>query len=78
MYLRDLVGSSTRPIRELKGFELVELKAGESKTITFTIDRKMIEYYSANRKWEAEPGDFKVFIGGDSQATLAADFEFKN
>ncbi len=78
MYLRDLVGSSTRPVRELKGFELVELKSGEAKTITFTIDSKTIEYYTANRKWEAEPGDFKVFIGGNSEATLAADFEFKN
>lgn len=78
MYLRDLVGSSTRPVRELKGFELVELKAGETKTITFTIDSKTIEYYTANRKWEAEPGEFKVFIGGNSDATLAAEFEFKN
>lgn len=78
MYLRDLVGSATRPVRELKGFEMVELNPGEVKTITFTIDRKTIEYYTANHKWEAEPGDFKVFVGGSSEATLNADFEFKN
>lgn len=78
MYLRDLVGSTTRPVRELKGFEMVELNPGEVKTITFTIDRKTIEYYTANHKWEAEPGDFKVFVGGSSEATLNADFEFKN
>lgn len=78
MYLKDLIGSVTRPVRELKGFEMVALKANEMKTVTFTIDRKLIEFYTANNKWEAEPGDFKVFIGGSSDATLEADFEYKN
>jgi beta-glucosidase len=78
LYIRDLVGSSTRPVRELKGFELVELQPNESKTVTFKIDEKTIEYYTASHKWEAEPGDFKVFVGGSSDATLEADFQYTN
>jgi beta-glucosidase len=77
MYLKDLIGSVTRPIKELKGFEMVSLKANETKTVTFTIDSKLIEFYTANNKWEAEPGDFKVFIGGSSDAKLEGSFEFK-
>ncbi|MBF0695464.1 MAG: beta-glucosidase BglX [Flavobacterium sp.] len=75
MYIRDLVGSSTRPVRELKGFELVGLKPGESKTISFKINSKLLEYYTARNKWEAETGDFQVFIGGSSRANLVANFE---
>jgi len=78
LYIRDLIGSSTRPVRELKGFELVELQPNESKIVTFTIDEKTIEYYTANKKWEAEPGDFKVFVGGSSDATLEIPFEYTN
>ena len=76
LYIRDLVGSFARPVKELKGFEMVELKPFESKTITFIINQKTIEFYTANSKWEAEPGDFKVFVGGNSEATLEADFQY--
>lgn len=76
LYIRDLVASVTRPVRELKGFELVELKAGETKRISFTIDEKTIQFYTANEKWEAEPGKFKIFIGGSSYTTLETDFKF--
>lgn len=78
MYLKDILGSVTRPTRELKGFEMVSLQPNETKTVTFTIDSKLIEFYTANNRWEAEPGDFKVFIGGSSDAALGADFEYKN
>lgn len=78
MYIRDLVGSATRPVRELKGFELIELNPGETKTVLFDIDRKLLEYYTANNKWETEPGDFKVFIGGDSNAALEGNFQYIN
>ncbi|HEY0046231.1 MAG TPA: beta-glucosidase BglX [Flavobacterium sp.] len=74
LYIRDIVGSSTRPILELKGFEMVELAAGQMKTVEFRIDRKLLEYYTANNKWEAEPGDFKVYVGGSSDATMEAGF----
>jgi len=76
LYLRDLFASVTRPVKELKGFELTEIKAGQTKTITFTIDEKAIEFYSANNKWEAEPGDFKVYVGGSSYTSLEAGFNY--
>lgn len=73
-YIRDLVGSFARPIIELKGFEMVELKPFEKKTITFLINEKVIEFYTVNSIWEAESGEFKVFVGGNSEATIEADF----
>ncbi len=76
LYIRDLIGSTTRPVKELKGFELVELQANESKKVTFTIDEKTIEYFTANRKWETEAGDFKVFVGGSSATVLEGSFQF--
>ncbi|MCO6148871.1 beta-glucosidase BglX [Flavobacterium sp. NRK1] len=76
LYIRDLIGSVTRPVKELKGFELTEIKAGEVKTVTFTIDEKTIEFYTANKKWETEAGDFKVFVGGSSITKLEAPFSY--
>lgn len=78
LYLRDLVASVTRPVKELKGFELTEIKAGQTKTLTFEIDEKTIAFYTANKKWEAEPGDFKVFVGGSSVTSLEAEFNYTN
>ena len=78
LYIRDLVASSTRPVRELKGFEMVELQPNESKEVTFTINEKKLEFFTANSKWETEPGDFKVFIGGSSITTLESSFQFIN
>jgi beta-glucosidase len=65
LYIRDLIGSVTRPVKELKGFEMIELKQTKQRK-TFSIDNKTIEFYTANNKWEAEPGDFNVFVGGSS------------
>jgi beta-glucosidase len=78
LYIRDLIGSVTRPVKELKGFEMIELKANETKEVTFSIDNKTIEFYTANSKWEAEPGDFNVFVGGSSAKTLQMDFQYSN
>jgi beta-glucosidase len=78
LYLQDLFASVTRPVRELKAFELTDIKAGQSKTISFTIDPKTIEFYTANRKWEAETGDFKVYVGGSSVTKLEASFNYTN
>ena len=75
-YIRDIIGSYTRPIKELKGFEIVELKPSETKTITFIINEKTIEFYTVNSLWEAEPGEFKVFVGGNSEAAIEADFQY--
>ena len=74
LYIRDLVGSLVRPIKELKGFEKVKLKPGESKTITFTLNAKTLQFYTAHKKWEVEPGEFNVWIGGDSNASLMKSF----
>ncbi len=76
LYIRDLYASSTRPVKELKGFEMIELQSNQSRVVKFTIDEKTIEFYTANNKWEAETGDFKVSIGTNSQETLEAIFMF--
>ncbi|PKB15514.1 beta-glucosidase BglX [Flavobacterium sp. 5] len=76
LYIRDLIASITRPVLELKGFEMIELKPNETKRVTFEINEKTIEFFTANRKWEAETGDFKVFIGGNSVETLKGEFQF--
>ncbi len=78
LYIRDLVGSFTRPVKELKGFELINLKPYEKKIVQFKIDAKMLAYYTANEIWEAESGAFKVFVGGSSDKTLEADFLYNN
>lgn len=75
MYIRDHFASRTRPVRELKGFQLVPLSPGESKEITFTIDITDLAFYSANNIWEAEPGNFTLWIGTNSQTTNSANFK---
>ena len=77
LYIRDLVGSVTRPVRQLKGFERVTLKPGQSKEVTFTIDKEMLSFYRQDMTWGPEPGDFKVFIGGASDKTKEASFRYE-
>lgn len=77
LYIRDMAGSVTRPVKELKGFEMVELKPGESKQVNFTIDTNTIQFYTANEKWEAEPGEFRVFIGGSSDTSMEGSFSYQ-
>ena len=74
LYIRDLVGSVTRPVRELKGFELVPLKAGETKEIKFTLNKETLGFYNNNGDYIVEPGDFKIFVGGNSMAPLEVGF----
>lgn len=78
LYIRDLVGSVSRPVRELKGFQKVWLKKGEKKTITFTIGANDLKFYDNDLKFVSEPGDFEVFVGGDSNANLQGKFELVN
>lgn len=78
LYIRDLFASVTRPIKELKGFEMIELQPNETKKVHFTINKKTIEFFTANSKWEAENGDFKLFVGGNSVKTLETDFQYVN
>ena len=77
LYIRDLVGSITRPVRELKGFEKIFLKAGESKTVSFKITRDLLRFYDYNLNYIAEPGDFDIMIGGSSQAVKTAKLTLK-
>jgi len=76
-YVRDLVGSVTRPVKELKGFEKVALKVGESKVVTFTIKPAMLAFHRADMTYGTEPGDFKLFIGGNSRDVKEVGFKLK-
>jgi len=77
LYIRDLVGSITRPVKELKGFEKVFIKAGESKTISFKITPELLRFYDYDLNHVAEPGDFDIMIGGSSQAVKTARLTLK-
>jgi beta-glucosidase len=67
LYIRDVVGSSTRPVKELKGFQKVDLKAGESKTVTFTITPEDLKFYNYDLKYDWEPGEFVIMVGPNSK-----------
>ena len=77
LYIRDIVGSVTRPIKELKGFEKVLIKAGETKIVSFKLTEEELGFYGRDYKFGAEPGDFKIFVGGNSVELLEIDFELK-
>lgn len=72
LYIRDMVGSSTRPVKELKGFQKVLIKAGESKQIVFRITQEDLKFYNYHLKYDWEPGEFKIMIGGNSKDVKAA------
>ena len=78
MYIRDHYGSLARPVKELKGFELLELNPGETKEVSFEIDNSKLVYYTANDRWESETGKFSVFIGGDSDVKDNKSFDLIN
>jgi beta-glucosidase len=75
LYIRDVAGSFVRPVKELKGFEKIELDVGESKKITFTITEEMLAFYGADMRRNAEKGKFHVFIGKDSDVETYQEFE---
>ncbi|WP_143305140.1 beta-glucosidase BglX [Chitinophaga vietnamensis] len=72
LYIRDLAGSVSRPVKELKGFQKIQLKAGTSKTITFNITPEDLKFYNNNLKYDWEPGDFDIMIGGNSRDVKTA------
>lgn len=74
LYIRDWVGSITRPVKELRGFKKVMLKAGETQPVTFTVSPDDISFYNSDLKWVAEPGEFSVFVGGNSNDVKEAKF----
>lgn len=78
LYLRDIVASETRAMKELKGFQMVALEAGETKTIRFDLTAKDLEFYNSKiKKWAAEAGAFELFVGGNSRELMKAEFELK-
>ncbi|MEI3554464.1 MAG: glycoside hydrolase family 3 N-terminal domain-containing protein [Alistipes senegalensis] len=74
LYIRDLVGSVTRPVRELKGFEKVFLKAGESRRLTFVLTPRELSFWRADMTFGQEAGDYRVWAGGDLNAELSGTF----
>lgn len=78
LYIRDLVGSTTRPVKELKGFQKVFLKKGETKDVTFTITEEDLKFYDFDLNFVAEPGQFEVFIGTHSDTQNKMLFELVN
>ena len=77
LYIRDLVGSVTRPVKELKGFEKIFLKAGESRKVSFSITPELLKFYNYDLQFICEPGDFDVMIGGNSRDVKKARFLLK-
>ena len=67
LYIRDLVSSVTRPIKELKGFRKVQLEPGESRTVTFNITPAELSFFDVNMKYVVEPGDFEIMVGSSSR-----------
>ena len=78
LYVKDVVGSVTRPVRELKGFKKLLIKKGEKKTVEFELSAEDLKFYNIDMKFVAEPGDFEVFVGGSSEATLTNKFVLVN
>jgi len=74
LYIRDLVGSVTRPVKELKDFSKIFLKAGETKKVEFTITPEKLKFYDINMRFVVEPGGFKVFVGTNSEDVKEASF----
>ena len=77
MYIQDVVGSTTRPVRELKGFEKIYLEPGESRTVTFEITPELMSHYNSDLEFVAEPGEFIVSVGTDSRTKNSASFILK-
>ena len=74
LYIRDLIGSVTRPVKQLKGFQKLVLAPGESRTVTFTIDDEMLSFWRHDMTFGIEDGDFKVMVGGSSSDLLQTSF----
>lgn len=75
LYIRDTVASLTRPVRELKGFKRVRLRPQQSRTVIFDLSGDVLGFHDTGMNYVVEPGTFHLWIGGDSEATLMAEFE---
>lgn len=77
LYIQDLFGSVVRPVKELKGFQQISLKPGESREVKFTINEKDLRFYNDKLQYLSEPGDFKLYIGTDSRNVKEAGFRME-
>jgi beta-glucosidase len=77
LYIRDLYGSVTRPVKELKGFKKISLKPGENRIVEFELSSEDLAFYTADGEWKAEPGNFHLWIGTNSQEGLKGEFALK-
>ena len=77
MYIRDMVGSVARPVKELQGFERIHLKKGESRTVSFDITAEQLKFYNSTLNWACEPGEFEVMVGGNSRDVQTKKFSLQ-
>ena len=77
LYIRDMVASISRPVKELKGFQRIHLAAGESREISFDITPEMLKFYNAELKHVIEPGDFQIMVGGNSKEVKTQNLTVK-
>lgn len=77
LYIRDMVGSITRPVKELKDFKKIMIRKGESTQVSFTIDIEDLKFYNSSLQFIAEPGEFKVYVGGNSRDVKELSFTLK-
>ena len=77
MYIRDMVGSVARPVKELKGFERIHLMKGESRTVSFDITAEQLKFYNSALNWVCEPGEFEVMVGGNSRDVQTKKFSLQ-
>jgi len=77
LYIRDLVGSITRPVKELKAFNKISLNPGESKLVNFELDENDLAFWGADNQFRVEPGDFKLWVGTNSVEGIEVAFKFK-
>lgn len=77
LYIRDMVASISRPVKELKGFQRIHLAAGESREISFDITPEMLKFYNAELRYVIEPGDFQIMVGGNSKEVKTLNLTVK-
>ena len=77
LYMRDLVGSVTRPVKELKGFQRIMLQPGEAQTVRFEVPARQLGLWGLDMRYVVEPGAFEVWVGPSAVAGLEAGFEVR-
>ncbi|MEM1124735.1 MAG: fibronectin type III-like domain-contianing protein, partial [Bacteroidota bacterium] len=77
LYIRDVVGSISRPMKELKGFEKIALAPGEEKTVTFRIDAELLKFYNSQLEYVVESGEFQVLVGPNSREVQMVKFVYE-